>query len=107
MTATATIKSLDRRISMLEERAPPENDSNITNLVLSQSISNEEIALMEEHAMLAETGFNDTQISEMMQERYSQAQDAFDHFREAYQTVLQALKVSPPHGRGRPKSKSR
>lgn len=81
------ISTLTRRIERLEPVPDPQPD--IVGAVLS-SLSDAQIDLLHEMAVLRESGFDEEQTALMMGSRYRKSQKALGHFQKAYQEVVSA-----------------
>ena len=74
------IKALQKRLDRLEGR--PINEPDIVEKVL-ETLSDDDLDLLHEHASLREAGFDEEQISVMMADRWSLFQHAVERFKQA------------------------
>ncbi len=72
------IKTLQKRLDQLEDR--PIARSDIIELVL-QTLSDDDLELLHEHAALKEAGFDEEQISGIMVDRWSLFRLAVERFK--------------------------
>jgi hypothetical protein len=86
---TIAINALQKRLYRLEERLTTEPD--LIEIVLA-ALSDNDLELLYEHAVLRESGFNEEQAASMMGERWLMYEVATAHFQEGYQQVAAALR---------------
>jgi hypothetical protein len=73
------IKSLQKRLDKLEDRSS--NEPNLVDMVLA-ALSDQDLELLHEHAILREKGFDEDQISCIMADRWSPFQQAVERFKQ-------------------------
>jgi hypothetical protein len=83
------IKTLQKRLDLLEER--PTTEPDLVEIVLAD-LSDDDLELLHEHAVLRESGFNDEQAASMMGERWRSYQEATAHFQEGYLQAIDAFR---------------
>ena len=74
-----TISALQKRLDRLEGR--PINEPDIVEKVL-ETLSDDDLELLHEHASLREAGFDEGQISVMMADRWPLFQQAVARFKQ-------------------------
>jgi hypothetical protein len=88
------LAALSRRLEWLEGRRPAGGEEIIVNAVLG-SLSDSDIELLEEHAVLRETGYDEDTVAVFMEEKYSRFQKAVEVFKERHQAILDEQKPKP------------
>jgi len=83
------VTALQKRLDRLEGR--PTTEPDIVSLVLT-TLKDSDLDLLQELASLREAGFDEEQTASMMADRHEKALKAVEHFQEAYQEVVDALK---------------
>ena len=74
-----SVKALQKRLDLLEER--PSTEPDLVEIVLA-ALSDDDLQLLHEHAVLRESGFNEEQAASMMGERSSLFQQAVERFKQ-------------------------
>lgn len=82
MTAITTLR---KRLDRLEDK--PTTEPDFVEIVLA-ALSDDDLELLHEHAVLRESGFDEVQAASMMGERWRRYQEATVHFQESYQKTL-------------------
>lgn len=90
------IKTLQKRLSLLEQRHHPSDDPYIERALAM--LSDADLEVMQEASELNEAGYAIDEIPLMMGERWSRYQEAAAHFQEAYQEAVDAPKRERNHG---------
>lgn len=80
------IKTLQRRLSLLEQRHHPIDDPGIESALAM--LSDADLEVMQEASELNEAGYTEEEIPLMMAERWPRYLEAAAHFQEAYQKAL-------------------
>ena len=75
------IKTLQKRLDLLEER--PSTEPDLVEIALA-ALSDSDLELLHEHAVLRESGFNNEQTASMMGERWQLYLQAKDKLLEEY-----------------------
>jgi len=77
--------ALQKRIDRLELR--PATEPDLVEKALA-ALEDKDLELLQEHAILRESGFNEEQAAQMMGERWLAYEVAATNFREGYQKTL-------------------
>jgi hypothetical protein len=93
------IKTLQKRLDLLEER--PSTELDLVEIALAD-LSDADLELLHENAVLRESGFNNEQTASMMGERWRRYQEATAHFQESYQQAIDAFREQEKVRRDRP-----